>query len=446
MSEKNQLVNITSDYQITRYLKPSELLGMFSSYLSSQEVYQELIFLQGIYWRNPKHNPAWKARYDILRDENSQVEITIQVPEQLTDGLKDGCLVNVGGVLTKQVKPNSSIQILLYVSRIDVVQEQVVDENEIKRMELRRKKAALGFRNVDNILDGILYTDQRPKIALIFAQTSITDADFNNSVETAKSAIDFDEFRVSFSNSLELIEMLGKVDSMGYTAMALLRGGGVGLDKLDDIEVLEKVVSLKTPIIAAIGHVEEKLHIKQIVDKEVAVPNDLGHYFKNVVEEVSEKKTRSRAILTEQIKKQFKEQLEAGQKQNKELQEKLTKLTKTQEEATKKHNEQVEKAQKQNKDLQEQLKKITEQGEKQNKDFQESLKKMQESNTSLQKNINNITTQNAESLKQLAAAKEQVVKLQSQLTEALNKTPISKVYIAIAVVIIIVLLVAVILK
>ena len=76
------------------------------------------------------------------------------------------------------------------------------------------------------------------------------------------------------------------------------------------------MVNLKTPTIAAIGHVEEKLFIKQLVDKCAPTPNGLGQYFSEMVESVSEKKTKSRAALTEQIKKQFKDQLEAGQKQN----------------------------------------------------------------------------------------------------------------------------------
>lgn len=444
MSNEVQILN-TKGNQIFKYLKPSELLGMFSSYLSSVEVNKQLIFLQGIYLKNPRHNPNWSSRFDILRDENTQTEITIQISEKLTENLKDGSLVTVGGVLGKRINNNSQIQLMLVVSRIEVVQEQAIDESEIKRMELRRKKAMQGFRNVDGILEELLYTDQRPNIALIFAQNSITDADFNSSVETAKSAIDFKEYRVSFSHADEVVELLKKIDSLGYTAVALIRGGGAGLEQLDEITILEKVVSLRTPIIAAIGHPEEKVFIKQLVDKEVAVPNDLGHYFKNIVEEVSEKKTRSRAVLTEQIKKQFKEQLEAGQKQNKELQKKLEDLTKVQQEATKKHNEQVEMAQKQNKSLQEQLKKLTEQGEKQSKDFQENLKKMQETNVALQKNMEKITTQNSETLKQLNATKERENLLQIKLADAQNKTDL-KPYLIICACIIIVLIVTLLLK
>ena len=235
------------------------------------------------------------------------------------------------------------------------------------------------------------------------------------------------------------------MDNGGFHVIALVRGGGSQIENLDDVAVLEQIVSMNTPIIGAIGHVEEKIFIKQLVDKCAPTPNGLGQYFSEMVESVSEKKTKSRAALTEQIKKQFKDQLEASQKQNKELQEKLKVLTKAQEdsvkaqqEATKKHNEQVQAAQKQNKELQEQLKgiqkshqeqiaKLTEaqkqqqeQQKKQQEELNKNLGKMQESNNQLQKNLAAITTQNTESLKQLAQAKEHAKDLEHKLSEALN--------------------------
>lgn len=63
---------------VVKYYKPSELLGMFTSYLSQQDVNRQVIYLQGIYLKNPKHDPHWTSRYDILRDENTQTEITLQ--------------------------------------------------------------------------------------------------------------------------------------------------------------------------------------------------------------------------------------------------------------------------------------------------------------------------------------------------------------------------------
>ena len=259
--------------------KPSELLGMFTAYLSRQDVNSQVIYLRGIYLKNPKHDPRWSYRYDVLRDEDTQTEITLQMTQKQSEELKDGNLVTVGGILGRRVQNNSHIQLMLVVSRIEIVQEQVVDEDELKRIELRRKKVVLGYKNVDGLLEQKLFTDDRPKVALVFATTSITMADFNAGINAAKSAIDFFEYRVNFSSPNDFATLLKQIDPQGYDVIALVRGGGAKVEAADDLSVLETIVNLKTPIIAAIGHVEEKLFVKQIVDKEAPAPKWLGTVF-----------------------------------------------------------------------------------------------------------------------------------------------------------------------
>ena len=440
----NDITKANQNVPATIY-KPSEIIGIFNSILAKQSVNAQVVYLRGVYLASGRQSYNGYF-YDTLRDEDRQEEITMYVTQQQRENLKNGNLVNVGGVLGRNVNNRGQIQIILNVSRIEIVQEQAIDEDEIKRMELRQKKSSVGFKNVDSVLEQLLFTDQRPRVALLFATSSITMSDFEAGINAAKSAIDFMEYRANFSNANEFISTLQSLDRGNFDVIALVRGGGVRIESLDDVSVLEQIVSMNTPTIGAIGHVEEKIFIKQLVDKCAPTPNGLGQYFSEMVENVSEKKTRSRAALTEKIKKQFKDQLEASQKQNKELQEKLKVLTKAQEdsvkaqqEATKKHNEQVQAAQKQNKELQEQLKgiqkshqeqitKLTEaqkqqqeQQKKQQEELNKSLGKMQESNAQLQKNLAAITTQNTESLKQLAQAKEHAKDLEHKLSEALNK-------------------------
>ena len=440
----NDITKANQNVPATIY-KPSEIIGIFNSILAKQSVNAQVVYLRGVYLASGRQSYNGYL-YDTLRDEDRQEEITMYVTQQQRENLKNGNLVNVGGVLGRNVNNRGQIQIILNVSRIEIVQEQAIDEDEIKRMELRQKKSSVGFKNVDSVLEQLLFTDQRPRVALLFATSSITMSDFEAGINAAKSAIDFMEYRANFSNANEFISTLQSLDRGNFDVIALVRGGGARIESLDDVSVLEQIVSMNTPTIGAIGHVEEKIFIKQLVDKCAPTPNGLGQYFSEMVENVSEKKTRSRAALTEKIKKQFKDQLEASQKQNKELQEKLKVLTKAQEdsvkaqqEATKKHNEQVQAAQKQNKELQEQLKgiqkshqeqitKLTEaqkqqqeQQKKQQEELNKSLGKMQESNAQLQKNLAAITTQNTESLKQLAQAKEHAKDLEHKLSEALNK-------------------------
>ena len=455
----NELTPHTVNLPQTTY-KPSEIIGIFNSILAKQSVNAQVVYLRGVYLASGRQ-PYGGYFYDTLRDEDRQEEITIYLTQQQRESLKNGNLVMVGGVLGRNVNHRGQIQLVLNVSRIDIIQDQAVDESEIKRMELRQKKATIGFKNVDAILEQLLYTGGRPKVALVFAKSSITMSDFEAGINAAKTAIDFTEQRVNFSNSQELVRTLKGIDEFGFAVVAIVRGGGGGIEKLDDLDVLETIVNLKTPVIAAIGHVEEKLFIKQLVDKAAPTPNGLGQYFSEMVESVSEKQSKSRAALTEQIKKQFKDQLEAGKKQNEELQKKLQALTKNQEEAvkkhneqvqaltkvqaeaTKKHNEQVEVLGKQNQELQKKLSEITkaheatqkqqseamvklqaqmkEQNEahsKQQQEFNVSLKKMQETNGELNKSLSKLTAQNTQAAKDLNDARERQRQLERQLQES----------------------------
>ena len=101
----------------------------------------------------------------------------------------------------------------------------------------------------------------------------------------------------------------------------------------------------------------------------MASPTGLGQYFSNMVEAVSEKQTKSRAALIEQVKKQFKQQLEASQAQNNLLQSNFTK----------------------------------------------NLNKLQETNDDLNKNLRRITAENTKMTQDLEKAKEKQRELEQQI-------------------------------
>lgn len=456
---------------------PSEIIGIFNDILAHQnnQASGKIVCIRGIYLIG--NGTSYQGfYYDTLRDEKSSFELPIRISDAQRKELTPGNLVEILGTLGRKITAKSEIKLELNVSRVEIVKEQVIDENEIKRIEYRQRKVVQGFKNVDSILESLLFNDTRPKIALVIAASSITLKDFEDGIKAARVALDFFEDRVVFTQTRLLCSKLKQLDQLGYNAIALVRGGGIdSTTDVDKPEVIETIVGMKTPFISGVGHKDEKIFLRQVADKWTATPQGLGQYFSDMVEAVSEKKSKSRAALTEQIKKQFKEQLEAGQKQNKELQEKLTKLTKAQEdankkhneqvqaltkaqtEATKKHNEQVAAIQKQNKEqlektnkqneelqkklteitkanetaqkthaeqlgkLQVQLKEQTEQSAKQSKEFNESLKKMQDTNGELNKSLQKLTTQNTQTVKELQDSKDRARDLEKQLSEALAK-------------------------
>lgn len=334
--------------QLTQFYTPTELMSIFRDMLSDQNTNKKVIWMRGVYLIN-NNNKFYN--YDILRDELTGEEITLMVSNELKQKVTNGNLVMVAGIVLREIKKGGYVQLQLKATRIEIIQEQTISETEIKLAELRNIKLKKGFHNVDTLLENKLYTEDRPKIALIFADTSITDKDFIAGKAAASSHIDFSEFRVSFNKTSDFLQLLKKLDTQSFDAISIIRGGGTGLEVVDNINLIETIVYMSTPIISAIGHENDKIFIKNIADKVVAVPHALGTYFKDMVERVISEKSKSRAALVEQVKKQYEKQLVQQEEQNKSLQKQLKEITESHKLASEKSNTQITNLQKQLKEI-----------------------------------------------------------------------------------------------
>ena len=405
-------LNIQQNVQIYH---PSEILSILSDALAKQNTSSKVIYLRGIYFKQ-KMNPGYAYAYDILKDENDQQEITLLISPSLRDDLKDGSLVHIGGTLTRKVSAKGYIQLVFKVTRVETVKDAVISEDDIKRTELRNKKSQLGYKNVDSILEDILFKGERQP-------------------DAASAHIEFKEFRVPFSQSADVVKLLNNLDSEAYDAIALVRGGGGGIEALDDISVLDCVVSLSTPLICAVGHVEEKIFIKNLADKVAPTPNGLGTYFSNMVETVIQKRNQSRAVLVEQVKGQYIKQIETAEKQNKALQEQIEKMTKASNEAQQNFKTQSESMGKQLATLQESLKGMQKAHEDQTKTFNDNLTSLQNTNKQLQDSLNNATAQASKAVSELSTISLRAKETEKQLKEAKAKNTVFLTIVIVAVIV-----------
>ena len=386
---------------------PSEIVDIFSDFLSRAGIGAKLVHVTGIYNQTGKQSYSG-FYYDTLRDQYSDQEISVMLTQGLRDILEPGSLVTVGGTIFRRVQNKGTIQLGLKASRVEILQQQALSAEEARRAELRAFKTQRGFRNVDSLLEGILMKGERPNIALVFASGSITMADFDAGKYAAEASMDFTEIRVNFASPEELCRTLKSVDAGGYDVICLVRGGGSGIEHLDDLAVLETVAGLSTAFICAVGHVEEKLFIKQISDKVAPTPNGLGSWFSETGEKVAKTRQNSVAVITEQVKKQFQERIDAQTKQNAELQEKLKALTKQAEDSTKQNAEAS--------------KKITEQHAADNKKLQEQLAEANKKNGELSETIKRQTQVHTEQMKALNASLEAFKKDSAQQNRQHNES------------------------
>lgn len=394
----------TQNLPAITYYTPLEIIGIYRSYFERGKT-NNVVWLRGIYVQRPNQNRNWATAFDDLRDVNSNNSVTLKIAWNDRDKLKNNSLVQIGGLIEISPFQNGTIQISVNVTRVEIIKDQFVNEQDLKRQEIRVAKTKRGFKNVDSVLEDKIFRNERPKVALVFAQTSNTMSDFEAGVNAASVQIDFNRTRQSFGSPTTLSVYLKGLDTQGYDVIALIRGGGNGRESLDEIPVLQTVAQLNTPIICAIGHVEEELFLKCIADKVASTPNGLGQYFSEMVERVAAKRNNSRAALVKEVEGQFKKQIEESNKKNQELIKQIEGLKKQSEEHTKAFKESQEKQLKENKAA---LEKI----QKENK---EALEKVQKQN---QEQIDKLTKTNETSLKQL---KEQTDNINKQLEAERNQ-------------------------
>lgn len=396
----------TQNLPAVNYYTPVELVGIYRNFLERGKS-NGVVWLRGIYIQRAQ-NGQWAAFYDELRDVDTNTTVTLKINRQDRQRLKPNSLVQIGGLIELNPFANGTIQIVVSVTRFEIIKDQFVTEQDIKRSEIRIAKTKRGFKNVDAVLEDKLFRDERPRVALIFASTSITMADFNAGVNAAAVKIDFTELRQSFGNGNALATFLKQQDAAEFDTIALIRGGGNGIEALDDIAVLQTVSEMKTPIICAIGHVGEELFLKSIADKVAPTPNGLGQYFSEMVESVAAKRNNSRAALVEEVRKQFQKQLEESNKKNKELLTQIEKITKQQQEQTKANKENIDKINAENKkNLEAQQKKNDEALAKFQAQSKQQMEQSQKQNAALQKQLADLSKSQKESMDKLTEQNKQ---------------------------------------
>lgn len=388
--------------------KPSEIIGILRNHLATGQVNQKVVCLRGIYFKGGYVNQYFHTATDRLVDESTSDELSLSMPLNLRDDLENGNVITVHGVLDRSITNKGLIQIVLKVTEVEKIKELAVSEDEVKRTELRRIKSEKGFKNVDSILETLLFQDKRPQVALVYAETSITNDDFEKGVQAARTHIDFKEYRVSFAKTKAFCQTLKQLDTMNFDVIAVIRGGGAGLEALDEVELLETLVNLNTAWMYGAGHEGEKLFILNIADKAIAIPHALGTYFRDITDGVVQKRNNSRAALVKEVEAQFKKQLEESNKKNKELLVQIEKMTKQQQEQTKANKENIEKlTEQQKKNLEAQQKKNDETLAKFQAQSKQQMEQSQKQNAALQNQLAELSKSQKESVDKLTEQNKQ---------------------------------------
>ncbi|RAZ55661.1 exodeoxyribonuclease VII large subunit [Campylobacter hyointestinalis] len=187
-----------------------------------------------------------------LKDEKSVISAAMYKfsNQSVKFDVKDGLKVTLQGKLTIY-PPSGSYQLLANKMLPDGVGELEFAFNQLKEklekeglFDIKFKKSLPKFPK---------------KVALI---TSLTSAAYQDMLKVIKSRFKLCEF-VAFNTLVQgenaaknIINVLNKVDKMGFDALVLARGGGSKEDLwcFNDESLARTIFALQTPLISAIGH------------------------------------------------------------------------------------------------------------------------------------------------------------------------------------------------
>ncbi|MBR4756991.1 MAG: hypothetical protein IK076_08625, partial [Bacteroidales bacterium] len=98
MPDTNIITQGTEHPQAITSYCPSEIVDIFSDFLSRAGLGTKVVFVTGIYARTARQSySGWY--YDTLKDQNSDQELSLMISQSLRDTLDDGSLVTVGGTV-----------------------------------------------------------------------------------------------------------------------------------------------------------------------------------------------------------------------------------------------------------------------------------------------------------------------------------------------------------
>lgn len=307
---------------------PAALLNALGNSLNSP-LLNKVFKAKGLYrpGKGVNYNGAY---YDILKDEFTDSNMVLVVPERLRTQLRDGQVIEAVVYLSKRFQQNTGrIDLLLTLNELLAKKEAVVDEEATKALALLQKKAKIGYKDADSFIRNRLFEQKPINVTILVGLGAIIDQDIKHQIKEAAVAYEFRYVRINLSQIAEITQALTAHQDSDILVVA--RGGGENMSIFDNPAISETAIKLNCIFITALGHTTDEPLLQKIADRSFITPTALGQYFHDqyskVLDDLNNSKTKLIADLSKQIELSYQHKLQDLQKQ-------LTETTLTAQNAT----------------------------------------------------------------------------------------------------------------
>ena len=289
---------------------PSALARIYEQTVA-QDLRGQLITMYGIYRDRSKYLQKGKKNYtcyggfyyDILIDQLTNTELTLKIHKKLKARVKDGNIYSFRGNVESSLGTGNEIKLGILFVPDQILSERTLEMDTIRRqaiVKLHEKRQLRTVYDVDKALLQLFHSGKRPRIYILYGNNGIVDSDVVSALRGAGKAYLLRDARISFANEDMIMTELKKME--GHSdIIAVVRGGGSGLEVFNSIRLANAVLDMKVPVIAAIGHDQDDTLVKRMADKAFSTPTAFGNYLREMALAVGEDKE---AKVCDDVKKQ----------------------------------------------------------------------------------------------------------------------------------------------
>jgi exodeoxyribonuclease VII large subunit len=255
---------------------PAALLTVFGNSLASP-LLNKIFTVKGIYkaGKGVNYNGHY---YDNLKDECSDVSITLLTPPQLRVQLRDGGQIEASVCLSKRFQASGGrIEVQLMINELLSQQEKVVNDGDTKALALIQQKAKAGLKDADSFIKRKLFEQHPISVTILIGQSAIIDQDIQHQLKDACIAFKTRFVRINLARITEIIQALQAHQDTDILVIA--RGGGENMNIFDNPEIAATAITLKPIFLTALGHSADEPLLQKVADKALITPTALGQYF-----------------------------------------------------------------------------------------------------------------------------------------------------------------------
>ncbi len=228
--------------------------------------------------------------YAQLRDPRTDDAIDARIPEGIAAGLEWNREAVFCGLLKFKAGRGGVLKPEFRVDAVELVgTARVPGKGEL--LERWREAAARPKRDVRAALQG-----DRPRVVVITGVGSVAVDDIRSQLREAEGEVVLEVVRVPVSRPADVTRAVQQ--AADARVVVLTRGGGEGVNALDDDDLIRAVAASPVPVAVALGHATDDLVLGRVADINFPTPTAFGGWLRSVVDE---KRSRERQVADAEL-------------------------------------------------------------------------------------------------------------------------------------------------